>query len=270
MSASGTGIFDDDVACDVRAQFLRLVHDGQTPAAATRTVLRDWRAGLADAEDGPVIWLALAAVQCRHGCLEPRVRTRALAAIDNESDLAHWRSTGKPRLVRSRAAVLARLRAKLAAPPPAQAKLPPARRQRPEPVAEKSLWQPGEVFAYRLRSGRYVLLHVCDFSGSDRPGAGWAPLVALLDWRGKRMPQPKRVAELPYRVRTDDAVAKDSVFMFSLGRQREDELPAARVLRRVGARPTRPWKELVGALGGYRCTRWQDLDQDLELWLGWQ
>src|SRR5947209_4759307 len=116
MSASGTGVFHDDVACNVRAQFQALLKDGKQPAAATRAVLRDWRPALADAEDGPVIWLALSAVQCRLGCLEPRVKAKALAVIDDGSDLEHWRATGNRDLVRSRTAVLARLRAKLEAP----------------------------------------------------------------------------------------------------------------------------------------------------------
>src|SRR6266436_4678473 len=119
MSASGTGVFDDDVACDIRAQYRALLKDGHAPAEATRAVLRDWEPALADAEDGPVIWLALAAIQCRFGCLEPRVKAKALAVIDDGSDLEHWRETGNRDRVRSRTAVLARLRAKLVAARPA-------------------------------------------------------------------------------------------------------------------------------------------------------
>jgi hypothetical protein len=29
------------------------------------------------------------------------------------------------------------------------------------------------------------------------------------------------------------------------------------------------WKEPVDRLGGCRCTRWRDLDQELEAWTGW-
>jgi hypothetical protein len=269
MSASGTGIFDDDVACNIRAQYRALLRDGKAPAQATRAVLRDWQPALGDAEDGPVIWLALAAIQCRYGCLEPRVKARALAVIANGSDLEHWRATGNPALVRSRIAVLARLRAKLAAPP-ARSRIPTKPRKRREPVDEKAIWPLGEVFAYRLTSGRYILLHVCDYLGSDRPGAGWAPMVALLDWRGNHIPPADGIKHLPYKIRTDDPVEKHSVFMFSLGRARASELPQDRVVRHLAVRRASDWKKLVGEWGGCRCSRWRDLDHDLEDWLGWK
>jgi hypothetical protein len=266
----GTGIFRDDVACDVRAQYRALLQDGKTPVEATSGVLRDWKPALGDAEDGPIIWLALAAIQCRYGCLEPRVKARALAVIDSGSDLEHWHATGNRQLVRSRAAVLARLRATLESPPPARARIPSKPRKRRGPVDEKSFWPLGEVFAYRLRSGRYILLHVCDFLGSDRPGAGWAPIVAVLNWRGKQIPTAERIRKLPYRKRTDDPVERNSLVVFSLGRARESELPKDRVRRHAAKRARATWKQLVGEWGGCRCTRWRDLDEDLESWLGWR
>jgi hypothetical protein len=268
MSASGTGIFDDDVACDIRTQYRSLLKDGKKPAEATRAVLRDWKPALADAEDGPVIWLALAAIQCQYGCLEPRVKANALAIIDNGSDVEHWRATGNPKLVLARIAVLNRLRGKLEAPPAARAKIPAKAKKPRGLVDEKSVWPLGEVVAYRLQSGHFVLLHVCDFLGSDR--AGWAPMVAVLDWRGRRLPPAEKIQELPYKIRTDDPVEKNSVFMTSIGRARENEFPHDRVIRHVAMRPAKAWKKLVGTWGGCRCSRWRDLDRDLEEWLGWK
>jgi hypothetical protein len=268
MSATGTGIFNDDVACDIRAQFRRLLAEGTAPAAATRMVLWEWKPALADDEDGPVIWLALAATQCQYGCLEPRVKAKALAIIDDGSDLIHWRSTGNPGYVRRRIAVLARLRAKLESPPAARARIPAQPKQRRAPVEEKSVWPRGEVIAYRLLSERYILMHVCDYLGCDR--TGWAPMFAVLDWRGKRVPPAERIQLLPYKIRTDDPVEKRSVFVVSVGRARESELPQERVVRRVAMRPVAAWKQLVGAWGGCSCSRWRDLDQHLQQYLGWQ
>ena len=270
MSASGTRVFDDDVACDIRAQYRAHLKDGKAPAQATRAVLRDWKPALADSEDGPVIWLALAAIQCQYGCLEPRVKAKAIAVIDDGTDLEHWRATNKPALVRSRQAVLARLRAKLEAPPPARVRTPAPTEKRREPVDEKSIWPLGEVFAYRLRSGQYILLHVCDYLGSDRPEIGWAPMVALLDWRGKRVPDAEQIQSLPYKICTDNPIEKTSVFMFTLSRKRETDMPQDRVVRSAAMRPASHWKKLVGLSGGCGCSRWRDLDRDLEDWLGWK
>jgi hypothetical protein len=268
MSASGTGIFDDDVACDVRTQFRELLAEGKSPAQATRAVLRDWQEALEDEEDGPVIWLALAATQCRHGCLEPRVKARALAVIDDGSDLEHWRATGDSGLVRSRAAVLQRLRARLVTPPVST--WPPARPKprREPPRLPKSAWPLGEVIAYRLRSGRYILLHVCDHLGSDR--VGYAPMCAVCNWRGKRLPPAERIQKLPYKTK-QYPFGERQVFMVSIGRASEKDPPPDRVIRAV-ARRSAPasWKQLVGIHGGCSCSQWGYLDQHLQEWLGWE
>jgi hypothetical protein len=286
VSASGTGIFDDDVACDTRALYRAYLREGKTPAEATRAVLRDQEPALADEEDGPVIWLALAAVQCQYGSLEPRVRAKALAVIENGSDLEHWRATGNANLVRARIAVLARLRVKLEVPPAARVKLPKSPPQRRVPFRDvKSNWPEGEVIGYRLRSGRYVLLHVVDHSGSER--GGWAPMFAVLDWQGKRLPALERIGELPYK-KLRGFEKHSYVLVFSCGRAREGELPQDRVVRGLATRAMpvgnhapedfpghafgvklEPWKRLVGPLEGYRCSRWRNLDRDLEEWLRW-
>lgn len=267
MSASGTGVFDDDVACDVRAQYRALLSEGKAPAEATSVVLRAWKEALADDEDGPVIWLALAALQGQQGGMQPQVKEEALRIIDSGLSLERWRSTGEPALVRSRQAVLMRLRAKLEAPPqPEQVKPAAKPKKRRPPLSKKSEWPQGEVFAYRLRSGRYVLLHVCDYLGNSR--VGWAPIVALLDWRHLRIPAAESAQSLPYVIR-EDPIEEKSVLMFSLGGVLGKELPSDRVVRNVAMREAKPWKELVGCLGGCRCTRWRDLDRDLEAWTGW-
>jgi hypothetical protein len=227
--------------------------------------LRSWKDALADEEDGPVIWLALTALQGQLGGLEARVKSEAMRIIDSGADLERWRSTGRPALLHSRRAVLARLRAKLEAPPaPARVKPPVKRKKRPLP--QKSEWPQGEVFAYRLRSGRHILLHVCDHLGSPR--VGWAPMVALLDWRHLRLPSPERAQSLPYVIR-EDPIEENSVLMFSLSGGRGKEFPADRVIRHVATRFAKPWKQLIGLMGGCRCTRWRNLDQDLEAWTGW-
>ena len=81
MGVSGTAIFGDDVACDVRDAYRRLVADGFAGPKATNQLLQEWKETLADEDDGPVFWLALAATQWQCGRLEARVKTRALKTI---------------------------------------------------------------------------------------------------------------------------------------------------------------------------------------------
>ena len=61
MGTWNSTIFGDDVACDVRDQFLALMAAGSSADDATRTLVTSWSAPLSDADDGPIFWLALAA-----------------------------------------------------------------------------------------------------------------------------------------------------------------------------------------------------------------
>ena len=115
MSAYGAGLFHDDVAVDVRDEYLALLASGATDAAAFRTMLLEWKASIADYDDGPVFWLALAATQWEYGRLHPRSKTEALKVIDEGKDIDRWAESG---LVKRRQAVLAKLKKKLLAPLP--------------------------------------------------------------------------------------------------------------------------------------------------------
>jgi len=82
MAASGVGLFQDDVAADVRGECLDLLASGASDAAAFRTMVREWKELLADRDDGPVFWLALAATEWEYGRLHSRAKVEADALCD--------------------------------------------------------------------------------------------------------------------------------------------------------------------------------------------
>jgi hypothetical protein len=110
---SGPAIFADDLACDVRDTYRHLLEDRVPDDEAARRTIVDWQ-GL-DADEEPVLWLALAATQSRHGRLTDEVRARALEVIDSGRDLVRWEALG-PGPVAERRAVLASLRIELTGP----------------------------------------------------------------------------------------------------------------------------------------------------------
>jgi hypothetical protein len=114
MGAWGVGIFDDDVACDARIAMLDQFRAGLPAKVATDAVLEDLADFLEDEEDGPVVLLALAAVQWDAGRLDARVKRRALKVIAGGVDF-RWQDS---EFAEQRRAVLAELGAKLSAPPP--------------------------------------------------------------------------------------------------------------------------------------------------------
>jgi len=119
MGAWGPGIFDDDFAHDVRADYLERLAAGAQPAAASKAIVKSY--GRLDVDEAPVFWLALAATQWEHGALDAAVKRRALAVIAG-GDSPEW--SGNKR----RAAALAKLAAQLATRPPK-----PKRPRRPKP-----------------------------------------------------------------------------------------------------------------------------------------
>ena len=115
MGTFGTKLFDDDVACDVRDEYVDLLASGKAPEEATMLLQEQWALALLDADDGPTFWLALASTQWKYGVLLPDVRERALAVIASGADLARW---GGGAEAARRARVLAALQRTLESPPP--------------------------------------------------------------------------------------------------------------------------------------------------------
>jgi uncharacterized membrane protein YfbV (UPF0208 family) len=110
MDAPDLGIFDDLVAQDVRESFAAALAAGLSPEQATLSVLEAFEDILPDPEEGPSVWLALAALQLEIGCLTEQVRLRALEAM--ETDLLRW-AMESPEALAQRQQELAPLRSRL-------------------------------------------------------------------------------------------------------------------------------------------------------------
>jgi hypothetical protein len=116
-----SAIFGDDTACDVRDQFLELLSTGVSAHEATETLLASRAPALQDSDDGPIIWLALAATQWEYGCLLPNVQAEAIQVIDRNAGMSRWE--GRSAVTRRK--VLSALRAKLLLLQPAARKPQP-------------------------------------------------------------------------------------------------------------------------------------------------
>ncbi|MGX6448358.1 hypothetical protein ACVU7I_09870 [Patulibacter sp. S7RM1-6] len=91
MDAWEAGIFDDDLAADVRADWEDELSGGATPAAATRRLVEDYADEVAGSPAlAASFWIALAALQLGAGAVDPDVRDRAVRAIARGEDLERW------------------------------------------------------------------------------------------------------------------------------------------------------------------------------------
>jgi hypothetical protein len=177
MGAWGTGIFQDDLACDIRDRYRDLIGEGLRGPEATARILDECRDSLNDPDEGGVVWLALAAVQWQLGRLEGDTLERALRVIESGSDLKRWDVDSKDQVRREKA--LEKLRGQITSTRRPERKV--ARR-----VLCESPWRTGDLFAYRLLSDNFVIFRVID-NETDRGGT--YPVCELLDWVGREIPQ---------------------------------------------------------------------------------
>ncbi len=186
MGAWGIGIFQDDTACDIRDDYKDYLGDGLSGPEATARILSEYKSSFADPDESGVAWLALAAVQWRHGRLDETTLDQALRVIDSGSDLARWADS---RDHAKRRAVLERLRAEITSPQPAQKKV---RKQ----VRASCDWPVGAVIAYRLISGNLAIFRVIGFHADK---GGTFPICELLDWTGTEAPSQETLRSVKVR-----------------------------------------------------------------------
>ena len=157
MGAWGAGLYSSDFALDLRATVdavARLPLDGE----ALLTLLRAAEPSAADdpSDDGHTsFWLVVADQLHRRGIDCPTALERAVAAIDDGSDLASLERLGLDAAgLRKRAAELERLRGRLQAPP-----AKPAARKvlaKPQPL----LLEEGGLYVYPTTSGNRLNPHL--------------------------------------------------------------------------------------------------------------
>ena len=242
MGVWGTGIFSDDIACDIRDSYRDFIGDGLTGQQATDALLEEYRELLEDPSESSVFWIALAATQWRCGRLEPRVRTHALEVIDSGSDLLRWQVD--PQLVKKRRAVLAKFRETLLSPQPSAKRIPKRFRNTCE-------WDIGEIIGYRLLSGDLVMFRLIGYH-TDKGGT--APVFEILDWIGHQIPRREALESVSIITWSRECT------QLMVGRVSQRELPRDRVIR-LGMK-LEPKQTHVQS---YIITLWRWLDRDLDL-----
>ena len=144
-----------------------------------------------DPDERPVFYLALAATQWKLGRLLDDIRDEALRVIDSGEEIERWRALliGDEDIgsVKRRQAALTKLRGQLLKPQPKPKKIR-------LPYASRTEWEIGYAVAYRLLSGRFVVLRVI---GIDEGRRHRHPMVDLADWIGEQPPTRSEVDGLP-------------------------------------------------------------------------
>ncbi len=208
MGAFGTGIFQDDFACDVRDIYQDLISLGFSEEDCLAQLFE--RLGVeskSDSLDYSTFWIALGLAQHKLGRLSASTKQKAIELIDFGTALEKWAELvdNDRASIKKRNAALLKAREKLLSPGPKQKKLKPSSEllARVDVFFDDFPWKRGQVYSYRLLNGEYVLLGCVVtweqyFSGyykktdkgyvrADPPPLG-VPFLILLDYRSTTPP----------------------------------------------------------------------------------
>lgn len=205
MGAWGTGLYQDDVACDIKAEYVNRLRIGQTNIEATQQIIERNEDSLEDEDDGPVIWLALADTQWKYGRLLPEVKEEALKCIREGIDLEKWKED--KRLYEKRKQVLEQIEKRLLTPQPLERKVTKLE-------LKKTIWDFGDVLLYYLNDeklkesewyNKYILLRVV---GEDTANIGSLPreysheisIIAVYNWIGDEPPTKEKIDNLDFLI----------------------------------------------------------------------
>lgn len=112
MGTWGTGIMDDDLALDIKAEFEDALNEGFDVPRATSKIFEAFGDLSEDEDEGPILYLVLAQLQLEKNHLLPEVRNKAMQIIENEIGLERWEEAGEEQL-RERKIIYAQLQEKL-------------------------------------------------------------------------------------------------------------------------------------------------------------
>lgn len=139
MAAWGTGLYQDDIAEDVKLDYYKCFReDGLDNEAAYEKMLSRYSEVRDDPEDGPVFWMVLSDLMWDLGKLTEEVKQQALYHIGAGRDVARWEEEGREKAEKRRK-VLEKLKDKLESPMPKEKKL---RKKR----VLKNKWQIGDMY----------------------------------------------------------------------------------------------------------------------------
>jgi hypothetical protein len=259
MGVWGTAIFSDDNAADLRGDYRRLVGDGLSGPEATDRLVKEWMPGK-DPDLAAVFWLALAVTQWNCGRLEDRVKKEAIRAIDDGSALRPWQGSPKES---KRAAVLQITRKQLES-------LQPPPRRIAKVFRSTCEWEPGELIAYRMLSGSFIVMHVIEH---HHDAGGVAPECEIFDWQGPELPPPGVFESLPMRAQIP-LVLKNSAapprppgpprYRLMIGQASKREFPHERVIRMNAKIPIQHPPKPRGTVNPTLVCLWRWLDRDLQ------
>lgn len=178
MAAWGDSILADDDAQDVYHHYCRLFNQGKEHAEVRQALEAGWADSIADSDEGPTFWFAVAQAQWEFGSLEEAVLCRVLEIADKGLGFDRWREGGS-KMLASREKVVREFLDTISKPNPKPKKRKVEKRYPP-------LYLPGACLAVELHDGTFGAAIV--LATNDKHHTEGFDIVALLEWHSVERP----------------------------------------------------------------------------------
>lgn len=203
MGTCGTGLYDDDVACDVKEEYLNFLRIGMRNEEATIETINANQELIGDDEE-TTFWLALADTQWNYGRLIPKVKKTTIQHI--EKQIAVYNRIADKKLYEDRKRLLNEIKEKLQSEQPIEKKISKL-------LLKKANWKIGDILLYQIVNEdfkehkwyqKYVLLKVV---GVKKTNIGSLPkeiyyhednIISLYNWVGSVKPNLKIIETLRF------------------------------------------------------------------------
>jgi hypothetical protein len=98
MGTWNAGFFDDDLALDIKDEFERSFKGDGDIQSVTEHIFSEYEDVINDEDEGPIVYLSLAALQLEYGYLQSNIKEQALNIINQGKGLERWEEAGKKAL----------------------------------------------------------------------------------------------------------------------------------------------------------------------------
>ena len=158
MGCWGSGLYQNDAACDVKDAYIGFLEEGLSNSEAYTKTLEKCQ-GYIGYPDEPLLWLALAETQWRLGRLTPEVKEKAMEWIEKGAGIELWEESKSGGAAWKK--TIEKLKIKLDSPIPKEKKI-----RKPEEI-DMNLWNVNDVYAYQFHGkeaqehgfgGKYMLI----------------------------------------------------------------------------------------------------------------
>lgn len=199
MGAWGTGLYENDFACDVRDSYIDQLKRGKSNEEATNHVINWFRRSLEMDydDDRAIFWFVMADTQWEYGRLLPMIKQQALYHAEYHGIDERWVEVGSEE-AQAWNRTVSELAQKLKTTQPCEKKVPRYR-------IYQCTWKIGDVFAYRMDGeystecgyhGKYILFRKIENTRI------WpdhiVPIIQLYNWTGDVIPDLDEINELPW------------------------------------------------------------------------